>query len=442
MSLEPVLAGDYISDLSACTAYWRQSRELLAALPPKPERKADAASLAAALIASARVTRAHFLALHARALYDRLTQDRTLFPRINVLLERAADAAPGLVPDDATLAKESALNQSEKDGHEVDQGLFLSHVLGDAVTGEHLCHAMLLPRAESLALLPEFERTGRVDLGAAIVERRGRKAIVTTRNPRFLNSEDNGNLDACEIAADLCLLDKQISICILRGDRVEHAKYAGRRVFDSGINLTHLYRGKIPYEWFPRRELGFISKLWRGLAKPDVSPDEILGDTIEKPWIAQLDTFAIGGGCQILLVCDYTVAASDAYLTLPARKEGIIPGFANLRLPRFVGDRIARQAIQYERRIDCNSDAGRMICDEIVAPDATEAATEAVADRFLDSGQVGAISNRRALRIGQETLDLTRRYAAYYARAQAECHFSPQLIDNLERYWDARNRKA
>ncbi len=95
-----------------------------------------------------------------------------------------------------------------------------------------------------------------------------------------------------------------------------------------------------------------------------------MGDTIEKPWIAGVDTFAIGGGCQILLVCDFIVAAADAYLTLPARKEGIIPGFANLRLPRFVGDRIARQAIQYERRIDCDSPEGRLICDEIVAPDA------------------------------------------------------------------------
>jgi len=67
---------------------------------------------------------------------------------------------------------------------------------------------------------------------------------------------------------------------------------------------------------------------------------------------------------------------------------------------------------------------------------------EAVADRFLASGQVGALANRRALRIGQEPFDLTRRYCAYYAKAQAECHFSPQLIENLERYWDARNRRG
>ena len=52
-----------------------------------------------------------------------------------------------------------------------------------------------------------------------------------------------------------------------------------------------------------------------------------------------------------LLTMDYVLAASDAFMTLPARKEGIIPGAANLRLPRFVGDRIARQAIQYERKL-------------------------------------------------------------------------------------------
>ena len=53
-------------------------------------------------------------------------------------------------------------------------------------------------------------------------------------------------------------------------------------------------------------------------------------------------------------------------MTLPARKEGIIPAMANLRMARFVGDRIARQAIMYERRIECDSEVGRMICDEVV----------------------------------------------------------------------------
>ena len=73
---------------------------------------------------------------------------------------------------------------------------------------------------------------------------------------------------------------------------------------------------------------------------------------------------------------DQVIAADDAYMTLPARKEGIIPGAANLRLARHVGDRIARQAILAERRIDCASPEGRLICDAIVAPGAMDAEIE------------------------------------------------------------------
>jgi len=68
-----------------------------------------------------------------------------------------------------------------------------------------------------------------------------------------------------------------------------------------------------------------------------------------------VEGFAIGGHCQYLLVMDYVLAAQDAFMSLPARKEGIIPGAANLRLPRFTGDRIARRAIMSELRLDCDS---------------------------------------------------------------------------------------
>ena len=144
--------------------------------------------------------------------------------------------------------------------------------------------------------------------------------------------------------------------------------------------------------------------------------------------------------CQVLLVCDDVIAENDAYLTLPARKEGIIPGAANLRLPRFTGDRIARQAIQSERRIECNSPEGRLICDETVAPGTMDEAIERVVGGLTSSGVVSAVGNRRALRIAQEPLDLFRSYMAVYAREQAYCHFSPALIGNLERYWNAQSR--
>jgi thioesterase DpgC len=229
-------------------------------------------------------------------------------------------------------------------------------------------------------------------------------------------------------------------VAVLRGDTVEHAKYRGRRVFSAGINLTHLYLGKIPYVWYLKRDMGVVNKIFRGLARQDASPDETVGQTVEKSWIAAVDAFAIGGGCQYLLVMDYVVAARDAYLTLPARKEGIIPGAANLRLWRFTGDRVARQAIMYGRRLDCDSAEGRLICDEVVEPAGMDAAIAGVVDGFTNSGMVSAASNRRAFRVAQEPLDAFRAYMAVYARDQAYCHFSPALIANLERHWNARSR--
>ena len=127
---------------------------------------------------------------------------------------------------------------------------------------------------------------------------------------------------------------------------------------------------------------------------------------------------------------------------LPARKEGIIPGAANMRLPRFVGDRIARQAIQYERRLECDSPEGRLICDEIVEAGGMDAAIERVVRGLTSSGVVSAASNRRAFRITQEPLDMFREYFAVYAREQAYCHFSPALIANLEKVLERSEPEA
>src|ERR1043165_4791892 len=118
----------------------------------------------------------------------------------------------------------------------------------------------------------------------------------------------------------------------------------------------------------------------------DADPDEIHGGTIEKPWLAAVEAFAIGGGCQYLLTMDYVIGASDAYMTLPARKEGIIPGAANMRMPRFTGDRIARQAIMSGRQLDCDSPEGRLICDEVVPPAEMDATLDRVIATFTESG--------------------------------------------------------
>jgi len=339
--------------------------------------------------------------LQALELYQELTAGRTRFLRVEELCRLGAERHPDRLPGAQALAAEAKRPLKDKQRLEAAQGEFLAAILADPACGTHLCHAMLLPREASRQKLAEDETT----------------------------------LAGMETAVDLALLDPKTEVCVLRGAPVEHAKYAGKRIFGAGINLTHLYQGKIRYLWYLIRDLGVVNKFYRGLAVPEKSPEE---HSIEKIWIAAVEGFAIGGHCQILLTMDYTLAAQDAYLTLPARKEGIVPGAANLRLPRFVGDRIARQAVMAERRIDCASPEGQMICDEIVVPEKIDEAIEKAVQRLTGSGVVSAASNRRAFRAGEEPLDAFRRYMAVYAREQAYCHFSPALVANLEKNWKVK----
>lgn len=437
----PRITGDYQRDTAAFSRMWRRGADLLGRLPPKPARDIKEAAAAQVVAGMDRAARDSFLAAYAETIYRALTKDYTAFVRVERLAYAAAVLMPGLVPTEEDVAAESRLAQRDKDGVEIDQGIFLSRVLGNPRAGTHLCHGMLLPRPEALEHLPRFRESGSLDLGGATVTRRGKASFVVMHHPRFLNAEDESTIDALEIAIDLAILDPATEIAVLRGDVVEHPKYRGRPVFSAGINLTHLYHGKISYVWYLKRDMGLVNKMFRGLAAPTATPDDVAGTTAEKPWIAAVDTFAIGGGCQILLVADYVLAASDAYLTLPARKEGIIPGASNLRLPRFTGDRIARQLILYGRRLECDSGEGRLICDEVVPPDEMDEALARVVDGFTSSGVVSAAGNRRAFRIGEEPLDTFRAYMAVYAREQAYCHFSPALIANLERNWNAQQRK-
>jgi thioesterase DpgC len=438
----PIATGEFEPDAREYGAFWRQSAALLRRVPPKPRRNEVERAAADALLSDARASRESFLAAHVEQIYDLLTERASTFRRLDDLVYAAARLVPGLVPTRGEVEAEAVHPQGDKDGVEIDQGLFLAHVLSRPRIGEHLCHAMLLPRSESAALATEFASRGSLDLGAARLTRRGKAVHLDMINPRFLNAEDDTTLAQTETAVDVATLDWTTEIAVIRGGAIDSGKYQGRRIFGAGINLTHIYLGKIPYLWFLIRDLGYVHKLLRGVATQDSVPDDVSGRGVEKLWIAAIDTFAIGGHCQAILCIDYVLAASDAFLTLPARKEGIIPGFANLRLPRFVGDRMARQAILYERRIECDSAEGRLICDEIVPAAEMDTTVDRVVEGLTSAGAVSSIGNRRAIRVGQESLDLFRRYASVYAREQAYCHFSPALIANLERNWDAKNRKV
>jgi thioesterase DpgC len=300
---------------------------------------------------------------------------------------------------------------------------------------------MLRPTEAALARLDEFRATGVADLGGTYLERRGKAAYLEIRNDRHLNAEDCETLPTTEVAVDLALLDPGIEVGVIRGAVVSHPRYAGRRIFGAGLNLTHLYLGRLDFLFFVTRDLGYVNKLFRGLSSEEHLPGEP-EQTTEKLWVAAVETFAIGGACQILHTVDHVIATRGTRLYLPARKEGILPGASNLRLPRSVGDRLARRAILSGLEFEAGTPHGDLLCDEVV--ESSDEMDEAVARRveaLTSSGLVNAAGNRRALRVGSEPLDVFRRYMATFCREQAYCHFSPALVRNLEEHWNAHERR-
>jgi (3,5-dihydroxyphenyl)acetyl-CoA 1,2-dioxygenase len=360
--------------------------------------------------------------------------------RVSELVYAVAERFPGALPSRAAIDAERRLLQKDKQGLEIQQGEFIARVLAHPRLGAHLLHAMSQPTAAARERLDEFRCHGCLDLGPVRVERAGSLGQVTLQHHAVLNAEDDASTAALETAVDLVLLDDAITVGLLRGAPSTHPKYAGRRILGAGINLTELYCGRISLvEFMLERELGPVSKLYRGHdlnAFDSAAPEQ----RREKPWIAAAETFAIGGACQWLLVMDHVIADEEAYFSLPARKEGIIPGCANLRLPRLVGDRLARQAIFFNRSFRAAEPDGRLIADRVVPAAEVDAAICEVADELTASGTISVLANRRALRAAHEPLDVFRRYMSTYAREQAHCLYSSGLIKNLERNWTAKRR--
>jgi (3,5-dihydroxyphenyl)acetyl-CoA 1,2-dioxygenase len=408
----------------------RRTDEVLATLPDPGQRSPQQHAAAAAAKDSARALRCRFMDANADAVYDELTGGRTRYLRLQELTEAAATAFPGLVPTGGQIAAERLRPQAAKEGHEIDQGIFFSRVLGSPVAGPHLLDAMRRPTHRALRLLPEFAQTGMADLGSVRLQRTGGVARLTMCREDCLNAEDDRQVDDMETAVDLALLDPAVSVGLLRGGEMSHPRYRGRRVFSAGINLKALHAGGISLVGFLlRRELGYIHKLLRGLRADE--GERWCSPSIEKPWVAVVDGFAIGGGLQLLLVFDQVLAASDAYFSLPAADEGIIPGAANFRLTRRVGARLSRQVILTGRRIRASEPDARLLVDEIAEPDHLDAAVE----RHLARLQSPAVpANRRMLTIAEESEMDFRRYMAEFSLQQALRLYSDDVISKAGRF--------
>ncbi|MFB7274193.1 (3,5-dihydroxyphenyl)acetyl-CoA 1,2-dioxygenase DpgC [Streptomyces sp. NPDC056244] len=428
----PPLCGALAEDAAALARHTENGERLLERLPAPPDRDAEQRRLAATVFASCRQMREQFMRRHADEVYDVLTEGGVRRYRLSELVFAAATRFPGLVPTRVQVDAEGALIQADKEGREIDQGIFFRGILRSPAAGAHLADTMLLASPRALALIDGFRRDGRVDLGPVLVERRNGAGHLTVRNYHCLNAEDNALVEAMETAVDLVLLDEGVRVGVVRGGVMTHPRYEGRRVFSAGINLSDLRNGRISFvEFLLRRELTYVSKLLRGLLLP---PGEatFAASSLHKPWVAAVDSFAIGGGMQLLLVCDRVIAADDAFFSLPAAQEGIVPGAGNLRLGRLTGARLARRIILSGKRIRATDSEADLVCDEVVPGHAMDAAVESAVEE-LDSPAVSA--NRAMLALAEESPDQFRTYMAEFAFTQACRLYGEDVISKVDRAW-------
>jgi enoyl-CoA hydratase len=159
-----------------------------------------------------------------------------------------------------------------------------------------------------------------------LVERRERVGLVTLNRPRSLNAL-NTTL-AREVIAALKAFDAD--------DNVGAIVIAGSpRAFAAGADIAEM------------ADKGFVD-----LQKDDVFAawQELPG--IRKPVIAAVSGYALGGGCELAMMCDFVIASEDAQFGQPEIKLGILPGIGGTqRLTRAVGKALAMDLILTGRTI-------------------------------------------------------------------------------------------
>ncbi|MBP7564383.1 MAG: enoyl-CoA hydratase [Burkholderiaceae bacterium] len=146
-----------------------------------------------------------------------------------------------------------------------------------------------------------------------VVRTEGKVGIVTLNRPKQLNALNNALMDELGAALKAFDADDGIGCIIVTGS--EKAFAAGA---DIGAMATYtfseVYKGD------------YITRNWETIR------------SVRKPVIAAVSGFALGGGCELAMMCDFIIAADNAKFGQPEIKLGVIPGAGGTqRLPRAVG---------------------------------------------------------------------------------------------------------
>ena len=212
--------------------------------------------------------------------------------------------------------------------------------------------------------------------GFVKMEMEDRLAIVTINRPDALNALNAAVLRELSMAIEHLSMAQDVGAIILTG--------AGDRAFVAGADIKEMAN-------LTGLEMQRFSEMGRRL-----------GDTMaacNKPIIAAINGFALGGGCELALACDIRIASDRAELGQPEVNIGIIPGFGgSQRLPRLVGPGWAAEMVYTGDRISAATAERIGLVNRVVSPDRLLPEAKALAHKILEKSPAAIALAKACLR--------------------------------------------
>ncbi len=178
-----------------------------------------------------------------------------------------------------------------------------------------------------------------------IVETRGRVGIVTLNRPKVLNALNDALMNELGDALAKFDADEGIGAIVITGSD---------KAFAAGADI-----GAMKDRGFRDVYMGeFVTRNWERMK------------SVRKPVIAVVAGYALGGGCELAMMCDIVFAAESAKFGQPEIKLGIIPGAGGTqRLPRAVGKAKAMDLVLTGRMMDAAEAERAGLVSRVVPPD-------------------------------------------------------------------------
>lgn len=219
-----------------------------------------------------------------------------------------------------------------------------------------------------------------MDFKNLLFKKEGHIGILSINRPDALNALNSQVLDELDSAMDILKEDGEIHVIILTGEG---------RAFVAGADIKEMK----DMDMFKARE--FADKGESVFRKIEL---------MEKPVIAAINGFALGGGCELSMCCDIRIASDKAKFGQPEVGLGIIPGFAGTqRLSRLVGLGRAKELIFTTDMINAEEAYRIGLVNKVVSGDKLMDEALAMAKTINSKGQIAVRFAKTAINLGIET---------------------------------------